>query len=346
MSDKMYKELLDNIPGCIALILKKHTREIVAANKKAREIGAVPGETCFVHCSLRETFCPWCLAPTLWEGNEPQKCEIEYEGKCYEGVWAPLSQDLYVHYIFDITERKNAEEEREALIVQLQEKNVEKERFVYTVSHDLKTPLVTISGFCEMAKMGLASEDQEQCNKSLDIISKAAKRMQQLIDELLQISRVGVKINPKETVNLESLIKDAIGSASGLISANNSTIEIESELPDVKVDRQYFLQAIENLLANASRYSRSANGGSNIKIGVTRSSEELTCYVKDNGIGLEAQYLEKVFGLFERVDLNSDSTGVGLAIVKRIIEAHGGRIWVESEGLGHGTTFFFTLPEA
>jgi len=87
-------------------------------------------------------------------------------------------------------------------------------------------------------------------------------------------------------------------------------------------------------------------GGSHVKIGVTRKAEELTCYVKDNGIGTEAQYLDKVFGLFERLDAKSDSAGVGLAIVKRIIETHGGRIWVESEGLGHGTTFFFALPEA
>ncbi len=244
----------------------------------------------------------------------------------------------------DITKRKREEAEREHLIAQLQDKTAEQERFIYTVSHDLKSPLITISGFCDMAKNYIASGDQEQVNNSLDIVSNAAKRMGQLLSELLEISRVGVKINPSEIVSLEGLVKEA--SVSGVISENNTTLEIEPGLPDVKVDRQYLLQVFENLLVNASRYSRSANGGSHVKIGVTRNEEELICYVKDNGIGIESQYLDKVFGLFEKLDAESDSTGVGLAIVKRIIESHGGRIWAESEGFGHGTTFFFTLPEA
>ncbi len=249
-------------------------------------------------------------------------------------------------FIIDITKRKKAEEEREKCIVNLQKVNQEQEQFIYTFSHDLKSPLITISGFCDVAKNDIASGDQEQVNNSLDIISNAAKRMGQLLNELLQISRVGVKINPSEIVSLKGLIKEASESVSGVISENNTTLEIEPRLPDVKVDRQYFLQLLENLITNASRYTRSANGGSHVKIGVTRNEEELICYVKDNGMGIESQYLDKVFGLFEKLDAESDSTGVGLAIVKRIIESHGGRIWAESEGLGHGTTFFFTLPEA
>jgi PAS domain S-box-containing protein len=108
--------LLENIPDCIALILKKGTREIVASNKFAQDLGAVPGLTCFKTCSLRDDMCPWCLAPKLWETNQRQVTNIEYQGKWYKGQWMPLTEDLYVHYILDITERKHVEEKMEELL--------------------------------------------------------------------------------------------------------------------------------------------------------------------------------------------------------------------------------------
>jgi PAS domain S-box-containing protein len=105
----MRAALLDNIPGCIALILRKGTHEIVASNKVAREVGAVPGQTCFKTCAMRDDNCPFCLAPTMWNTDQLQRLEVEYREKWYEGIWAPLSEDLYVHYIYDITERKETE---------------------------------------------------------------------------------------------------------------------------------------------------------------------------------------------------------------------------------------------
>jgi len=101
--------LFDNLP-CVALVLKKGSREIVASNQAAKQIGAVPGKTCFETCALRDDSCPWCLAPELWTTGDPQRLEAEYRGTYYEGIWVPLTDELYVHYIFDITERKQAEE--------------------------------------------------------------------------------------------------------------------------------------------------------------------------------------------------------------------------------------------
>ena len=102
--------LLDNIPGCIALILKKDTREIVASNRSARELGAIPGKTCFNTCASRDDSCPFCLAPKLWETGQPQLLEVKEKGIWYEGIWVPFSDDLYIHYFFDINDRKNAED--------------------------------------------------------------------------------------------------------------------------------------------------------------------------------------------------------------------------------------------
>ena len=107
---RLQTALLDNIPGCIALIIRKDTREIVASNRFARELGAVPGQTCFKTCAQRDDHCPFCLAPKLWATGQSQRIEVEDRGTWYEGTWVPLSEDLYVHYIFDITERKQTEE--------------------------------------------------------------------------------------------------------------------------------------------------------------------------------------------------------------------------------------------
>ncbi len=113
---QMRTSLLDNIPGCFALILKKGSREIVASNKFAQETGAVPGKTCYKTCAMRDDSCSFCLAPKLWETDELQRTEAKINGSWYEVFWAPLSNDLYVHYIFDITERKQTEQERESLV--------------------------------------------------------------------------------------------------------------------------------------------------------------------------------------------------------------------------------------
>lgn len=245
----------------------------------------------------------------------------------------------------DISERKLAEEERELLIRQLQEKTAELERFIYTVSHDLKSPLITISGFIGFLQEDFAARDETRFASSVERISLAADRMKQLLDELLELSRIGRQTTPPTRLPFGSLVEEALEVVSGRITGAGAEIEIDRDLPEVTVDRHRMLQVLENLIDNAVKFSTVQGQTPQVRIGVRRDREEEVFFVKDNGIGIRPAYAGKVFDLFEKLDPRSSGTGVGLAISKRIVEVHGGRIWVESEGDGRGSTFCFTLNQ-
>jgi len=245
----------------------------------------------------------------------------------------------------DITDSNAVEEERKRLIQQLQEKTSELERFIYTVSHDLKSPLITITGFLGFLSEDFKKQDEDGFNSNVSRITKSAERMKQLLNELLELSRIGRKMNPIEKVNLGTLVQKAMESVSGRIKESGAVVEIDPNLPEVMVDRDRFLQVYENLIDNAVKFSSGQEEPPRIKVGVRRNERgEQIMFVSDNGIGIETHYIDKVFDLFEKIDNSSSGTGVGLAIVKRIIESHGGTIWAESAGIGRGTTFCFNLP--
>lgn len=246
----------------------------------------------------------------------------------------------------DITDRKRTEKDRESLIAQLQAKSEEQERFVYTVSHDLKSPLVTIGGFLGLIEQDFAARDEVEFKANIAVIANAAQRMKQLLDELLELSRVGTRENVTGIVDLGSLVQRAIESVSGQINSAGATLHIEPDLPAIVVDEQKFLQVFENLISNAVKFSSSAKDGSIVSIGARQEGETVICHVTDNGIGIDPRYSNKVFGLFDKIDPESEGTGVGLAIVKRIIESHGGKIWIESDGPGYGASFCFSVPAA
>ena len=251
----------------------------------------------------------------------------------------------FISIIEDISERKLAEAERELLIRQLQEKTAELERFIYTVSHDLKSPLITISGFIGFLQEDFIAHDAARFASTVNRISLAAERMKQLLDELLELSRIGRQEAPRQLVPFESLVQEAIEVVSGRITGAQAVIEVAEGLPEVTVDRQRMLQVLENLIDNAVKFATGSAERPRVRIGVRQEPAGPVFFVRDNGIGIRDAYASKVFDLFEKLDPRSSGTGVGLAITKRIIEVHGGRIWVESEGEGRGSTFCFTLNE-
>jgi PAS domain S-box-containing protein len=247
-------------------------------------------------------------------------------------------EECLLYTIYEITQLENA-------LNELQDKNNELERFTYTVSHDLKAPLITIGGFAGLLARDIKNGHVEKANRSIERILDAVNKMERLLNELLSLSRIGRMINEPQEVSFEEIAKEAVGLTQGRLRANKIPVEMEANLPTVKVDRARIVEVIQNLLDNAAKFMGEQKNPK-IKIGARKESDAYVFFVSDNGIGIDPAYHERVFGLFNKLDSNSEGTGVGLALVKRIIEFHGGKVWVESQGLNQGSTFCFTLPIA
>lgn len=234
--------------------------------------------------------------------------------------------------------------EREALIRELEGKNAELERFTYTVSHDLKSPLITIGGFLGFLEKDALSGNTVRLQSDIQRIKEAADKMRHLLDDLLELSRIGRLMNPARQVPFAEIVADALALVGGQLSERGVAIEVAPELPSAYGDRARLVELLQNLIDNAAKFMGD-QPQPRIAIGVREQGEERIFYVQDNGIGIDPKYQQKIFGLFEKLDPEASGTGIGLALVKRIAEVHGGRIWVESEGVGRGATFCFVLPD-
>ena len=244
----------------------------------------------------------------------------------------------------EITERKKAELEREKLITELEAKNTELERFTYTVSHDLKSPLVTITGFLSYLEKDARSGNFESFNKDVDRIKHAVQKMQELLKDLLELSRIGRIMNEPVEISFGEIVKEALSILEGQMAQKHISFEFVDNGLVIRGDTIRLIEAIQNLIDNAIKFM-GTQPNPRIHIGSIMDAQgKPTFFVQDNGIGIEPQYSERIFGLFNKLDANSQGSGVGLTIVKRIIEVHGGKIWVESMP-GKGSTFYFTLSK-
>ncbi len=242
-----------------------------------------------------------------------------------------------------VAERERAAAEQKRLIEELEMKNAEMERFAYTVSHDLKSPLVTIRGFVGFLERDAAAGDAARMKRDIERIVAASDRMRRLLDDLLELSRIGRVVNPPTEISFTELAREAAEAVAGQIDERGVEVAIAPEMPIVAGDRVRLLEVVQNLIDNGVKFM-GEQASPRIEIGFRQDGEETVFHVRDNGQGIDPAYHSRIFKLFERLDPRIDGTGVGLALVKRIVEVHQGRIWAESEGPGRGTTFYFTLP--
>jgi PAS domain S-box-containing protein len=227
---------------------------------------------------------------------------------------------------------------------ELARKNAEMERFVYTVSHDLRTPLISMSGFLGFLKQDAEKGDMKRVDEDFRIVSDAITKMDKLLQDTLELSRIGRIVNPPENVPFGEIVSEALAQSSAKLSSKNVRVTVEDDLPIVQVDRIRLVEVLVNLLENSVKYMGD-QPQPRIEIGKRLDCENMVLFVRDNGIGIEPIRHDKVFELFYKVDKKSEGSGAGLAIVKKIIEVHGGKIWIESD-LGKGCTVCFTLEPA
>ena len=244
----------------------------------------------------------------------------------------------------DITERKHVEREKEKLIQKLEAKNSEMEKYTYTVSHDLKAPLITIMGFLGYLKEDIEKGNLMRAQEDIQRISKSTIKMDVLLQNLLKLSIIGKSVDDYTVFPMSSAIEEALEQLEGLLKGKNIKIDYEKTMPLISGDKIRIVEVWQNLIENAIKYI-GENSNPEIAIGAEVEGNENIYFIKDNGIGIEPIYHKKIFGLFEKLDPNIEGTGIGLAIVKRIIDFHCGKIWVESEGLGKGSTFNFTVAQ-
>jgi len=256
---------------------------------------------------------------------------------------------------FDITDRKEMEAQIQKLNAELEQKvqhrtaelsaaNKELESFSYSVSHDLRAPLRAIEGFAGILMEDHVKKLDEEARRLLAVIRQNARHMSQLIDDLLNFARIGRQNLTRQTVDVLELVNSVVEELHEYDSRKKPEIVIKSPLPAVPGDHALLRQVFLNLLSNAFKFTRH-HEKPRIEIGSQKQGLETIYYIRDNGVGFDMQYTDKLFGVFQRLHSvkEFEGTGVGLAIVQRIIHRHGGRIWAESK-LESGASFYFTLP--
>jgi PAS domain S-box-containing protein len=313
--------------------------------------------------SLKET-CEHFLYNGYWEG-ELIHTKRGGEKITVSSRWALQKDENNIPIGFmeinsDITDRKNAEESlREAhnklelkvqertaklnsVVDELKRSNDELKQFAYVTSHDLQEPLRTISSFTQLLKRRYENKLGEDADEFIDYIVDGANRMQIMIKALLDYSRVNTRSSEFKPSNFEGILDQTLSSLKVAIEESDAIITIDS-LPTIMVDDKQMIQLFQNLISNAIKF-RKANENMKIYISCKKVGNNYIFSVSDNGIGIEPQFKDRIFEVFQRLHTRDEysGTGIGLAICKKIVERHGGQIWVESE-YGEGSTFYFTI---
>lgn len=266
------------------------------------------------------------------------------------GVMSNGENKMFVGTIRDISEKKQYIKDLQNYIDKLKISNKELDEFAYIASHDLKEPLRGVANNGLFLQEDYADILDEQGNKRIDRIRFLCHRMEKLLDELLYFSRLGRSELAITTFSMEEIVIDIESMLSDYLQEQNAKIVVQTNIPKITGDKLRLKEAVQNLITNAIKYND--NDEKIVEIGVSadaksKDDSRTVFYVRDNGIGIDQKFYKDIFRIFKRINLEDDSkkgTGVGLTFVKKIIDRHNGKIWLDS-ALRQGTTFYFTIPE-
>ncbi len=345
---RLNQTLLDALP-CVALLVRQNTREIVASNETARKAGAVPGKTCFSTWAQREVPCPWCLAPKVWETKEAQHLEVGALDIIWDAHWYPIDEDLYLHYAFDITEKRNLEAQ-----IQRSQKMESLGLMAGGVAHDLNNILSGIVSYPDLMLMDLP--DDSPLRKPIETIKESGQKAADVVSDLLTIAR-GIA-SSKEVVGLNTLVEEYFDSAEhkNLQSTHPSIkfkTDLNPELLNINCSVIHIKKSLMNLVTNAAE----ASAGAGMVTISTRNryvDEPLKGYenvhqgeyavmsVSDDGSGISADDLQRIFEPFyTKKVMGRSGTGLGLAVVWNTMQDHSGYVDVRSDEKGTAFALYF-----
>ncbi len=343
----------DAVPDLIAIVDKNYN--ILRVNQAMANRLSVKAEDC-TDCKcyklIHGTAEPPLICPHKYMLEDGQEHTLESHEDELNGDFLNTSSPIYnekkeiiasVHVLRDITQRKKAEKELKKTMEDLKRSNRELEQFAYVASHDLQEPLRMVSSFTQLLEMKYKDELDAEALEYINFAVDGAKRMQDLINDLLAYSRVETKGGKFEDVDLEKVMDEVLFNLEITIEDNSAVITRET-LPHIYANYRQMVQLFQNLIGNAIKYRSQETP--KIYISTKKENKHWLFSVEDNGIGIDNEHQKKVFEIFERLQTREEypGTGIGLAICKKIVERHGGKIWVESKP-GKSSTFYFTITK-
>lgn len=345
-----YKELFDNLQDGVlhcSIVFDKHNNPVdylvLEVNKASERIANVSSEN-LTGKKGSEIFQisppPYLkmLTETALTGNQKiYETYISLIDKHIKMIISSHSRGYFTTVIQDNTEKQRQIEE-------LNKKNEEIARFTYAVTHDLKSPLVTIRGFIKCLEDDFYNKNYDDIPQDIAFVKNSSNRMWNLLQELLEVAKAGYKKNPYRKVSLRELLSQSVDLVYGSIIKANLCLELPENDLQIYCDNDRMIESFQNIIDNAVKFM----GGQekpHLKITASESDHTVTVNFIDNGIGIKRADQSRIFDIFEKIDSNEEGSGIGLALVKRIIEVHGGKITVESEGPGKGSAFRIVLPK-
>ena len=345
-SEEKYRQLFDALPDGV-LLLKESELTIIDCNRELAtshgwSLDELRGQHISVLITPRDrhrqgdalTAITNNPRTVVQEAMNIRKDKSEFPVEAHVKAITLHNAPYIVTVVRDVTERHH-------YIKELKQQKAEIEQFTYSISHDLKSPLVTIEGFSEILAENLATNDLENAQSDLRRINKAASKMHVLLTELLEYSRLGITPHSTTPTAMNDIVEDALERVAGQVLETSAQITVAPDLPTVNGNPDRLAQVYQNLIDNSIKFRHPDRP---IEIELGWDPEKNCFFVDDNGRGIELQFQNKVFALFDQLDPEQPGSGIGLATVKRIIDTHEGKIWVESPSALGGTKISFFLP--